>query len=135
MGRLLQAVVNKQVKSNKIDQDLNYIVSEIARLHPEHIGSITLRLGRRPDGMSSPSYLELLAGQASQKLGALGVTGWTPDLVASQAASQSPNLNGYGNQGVKIWSKDQHELIFTHEIQLAEVVPLSPITTAKSIAA
>ena len=125
MDRLKQAATNNKVRPSKIDQDLNFIVSEVSRQDSAaEIGSITLRLGWRPEGMTSPDYLLTLADQATELLGELGITGWLPDLESSREASQGPNLNGYGNQGVKVWRRDQHSLVLSRAVELAKVVPL-----------
>jgi hypothetical protein len=120
------AAVNKQVKPNKIDRASEYISSIIDNEQQPEVDSLRFWLGERPKDIKSQQYLEAVAAQAMQKLGELGIRDWFPDLEASRVASQVPNTYGYGNESVKIWSKDHHWLVFQHAVELAEVVPIRP---------
>ena len=130
-----QAASNKQIKPNKIDRAAEFVSSTLAR-EQDHAGLMDLQflLGSKPEGVLSPDYLKQAALRASQKLSELGIQGWQADLEASQAASQVPNTSGYGNEGVRVWDRDRHVLIFARVAELAEVhaLQLPVVATAET---
>jgi hypothetical protein len=123
-------VQNKQVKPPKIDQDIAFVLETLNQ--PLEAGSYmySFNLGSRPaEFKSGPEYLIELR----QKLGLLGVAG--VDMDASVLASLVPNEFGYGNQGVKVWSRDHHVLVLNQTVQLATVHELPVRASPEPIAA
>jgi hypothetical protein len=126
----MRPVQNKQVKPPKIDQDIAFVLETLNQ--PLEAGSYihSFNLGSRPaEFKSGPEYLIELR----QKLGLLGVAG--VDLDASVLASLVPNEFGYGNQGVKVWSRDHHVLVLNQTVQLATVHELPARASPEPIAA
>jgi hypothetical protein len=114
-------VQNKQVKSEKIDQDIAYVLKTLNQPLQAGFYMYQFNLGKRPpEFKSGPEYLSAL----KVNLGALGVEG--VDLEASYEASLVPNEFGYGNQGIKVWSRDHHILLLTRQVELA-VVHVLPV--------
>lgn len=93
-GWVRRPVVPKEEDPDKPTRAAQFVARFMAE-HPELPEVAPFVISRKPE---KPEYTERVANS----LGKMGVSGWFVDMAASLEASMVPNLNGYGNQGIKI---------------------------------